>query len=99
MRYAAALLGFSVALAAYGTAAGAMGVLPNGARAAATAPLVRVEYYCSPGFEATVGGRCVATASADQVDLYLNEPAGDGYDEPVPLRRHHRHRKGLHARY
>ena len=98
MRYAAALLGFSVALTAYGTGAEALGVLPGGARGTQTAPVVRVGYYCSPGFEATAGGRCIAVASRDEVDLYLNEPAGD-YGEPAPLRRHHRHRKGLHARY
>ena len=97
MRHAAALLGLSVVLAASG--ADAMGGVATRAttRDLGTSPLVRVGYYCSPGYEATYGGRCVATASTDQVDLHYNEPSD--YDEPAPVpRRHHRH-KGLHERY
>jgi hypothetical protein len=68
--------------------------------AAAGAAPARAEYYCSPGFEPSYG-RCIATASTDQVDLYLNEPGGYIHEDapPVPLV-HHRHRRhGLRARY
>ena len=57
----------------------------------------QAEYYCSPGFEPINGGRCVATVSRSEVDLYLNDPV---YDEARPVRRHHRrHRHTVHARY
>ena len=60
--------------------------------------IVKVEYYCSPGFEPSYG-RCVATASTDQVDLYLNEPGGYDREELAPPVRHRHRRHGLHARY
>ncbi len=55
-------------------------------------------YYCSPGFEATSGGRCVATLSRDEVDLYLNEPAAEPF-VPAVRPRHHRRRHGIAERY
>ena len=56
------------------------------------------EYYCSPGFEPISGGRCVATISRSEVDLYLNDPV---YDEAPRARRHYRHhrRHFVRARY
>lgn len=107
MRHAAAPLGLSVALGVglglsvvlAASGAEAMGglVTPPASHALDGQPLVRVGYYCSPGFEATYGGRCVATASTDQVDLQFNEPSD--YGEPAPVvHRHHRHKR-LHERY
>ena len=62
-------------------------------------PIVKVGYYCSPGFVASYG-RCIATASTDQVDLYLNEPGGYDLEEaPAPVVRHRHRRHGLHERY
>ncbi len=55
------------------------------------------EYYCSPGFEPTFGGQCVATLSRDQIQLYLNEPVAEAI--PTVRSRHHRRRHGLAARY
>ena len=61
----------------------------------AKAPLAvtKVEYFCSPGFVPTYGGRCEATAVATQIELFLNEPV----EEPVV--RHHHRRHALHERY
>ena len=64
----------------------------------AAQPIVRIGYYCSPGFIASYG-RCIATSSTDQVDLYLNEPGGYDREEVAPPVRHRRHRRGLHERY
>ena len=61
-------------------------------------PLIKVGYYCSPGFVASYG-RCIATASTDEVDLYLNDPSGYDVDVvPVPVRHRH-HRRGIPERY
>ena len=93
-----ALIAFGLALA-LGTAAPAQAMIGARPASAAATPIVKVGYYCSPGFIASYG-RCIATASTDEVDLYLNEPGGYVHDEappPVLHRRHHRH--GLHARY
>ena len=56
------------------------------------------EYYCGVGFEASYGGQCVATLARDEIDLYLNAPAGEPYVPAVRPRRHRRHR-GLSERY
>ena len=54
------------------------------------------EFYCSDGFEPTSGGRCIAVAARDEIQLYLNDPVEDS-GEPVHHRRHRHH--GLHERY
>lgn len=74
-------------------------VLALGTALAAAAVPAQAEYYCSPGFAPSYG-RCIATASSSEVDLYLNEPGGYIHDDaPVPLV-HHRHRRhGLRERY
>lgn len=75
-----------------------VGALPAPAAPAQTG-IVKAEYYCSPGFD-PLYGRCVATASTDQVDLFLNEPGGYDREELPPPVRHTRHRRhGLHERY
>ncbi len=84
-------------LALAGLPAQAMtGALP--AAPTSAGPIVKVGYYCSPGFVASYG-RCIATADAQEVDLYLNDPAGyDNEVEPPPVRHRHR-RHGIHERY
>ena len=73
-------------------------VLALGTALAAEAVPAQAGYYCSPGYAASYG-RCIATASTDQVDLYLNEPGGYDREEAPPVV-HHRHRRhGLHERY
>ena len=52
------------------------------------------EYYCSPGFEPISRGRCVATVSRSEIDLYLNDPV---YDETTRVVRRHYHRHRHHA--
>ncbi len=97
MRLAAILLtglGLGAAATAVGTTgAAAMGAAPLPAMAAVAA-ITKVEYFCSPGFEVS-GSRCVATASRDEVDLYLNETFGDA----APRRPHRHRRRGLRERY
>ena len=60
--------------------------------------VAQAEYYCSPGFEPSYGGQCVATLSRDEVNLYLNEPGAEGDVQAIRPHRH-RHRRGLTARY
>ena len=95
-RSALLVLGLCASLVASALPARAMvGALPA---ASVALPLVKVGYYCSPGFIASYG-RCIATASTDEVDLYLNEPGGyDHEDAPVVVRHRHRHH-GLHERF
>ena len=92
----AAALVFGLAAVSLAPDADAMGRLDL-APAEIAAPIVKVGYYCSPGFEATYGGRCVATISRDEIDLYLNDSPVDN-DRPPPRRHHHR-RHGLVERY
>ena len=68
-------------------------LLGFGSAVLAMPPSAQAGYYCSPGFEATYGGRCVATTSRDEIDLYRNEPVAEAYVPPV--RHHRRHRHGL----
>ena len=89
MRHAAASATLLGSLVVSGSLAVALSLLSGSARA---------EYYCSPGFEPISGGRCIATVSRSEVDLYLNDPV---YDETPRVRRHyrrHRHHT-VHARY
>lgn len=94
MRNAVVLvLGFGLAISATGASA-----LPGAATGLALerpAPpaLTEVEYFCSPGFVPTYGGRCIATPARDEVELFLNEAV----EAPVYHHRHRRH--GLRARY
>ena len=94
MRFAAMLLtGLAAAATALSFAdAMAMSAAPL-APTLPRPPITAVEYFCSPGFEVS-GSRCVATASRDEIDLYLNETFGD-----APPRHHRRHRHGLRERY
>ena len=89
-----------LALASAAVPAQAMVGAPPAPAASTQAGIVKAEYYCSPGFDPRYG-RCVATASTDQVDLYLNEPGGYDREELAPpVVRHARHRRhGLHERY
>ena len=98
MRFAAILLtvlGLGTAATAAGiTGAEAMGAVPLAPLAPMSA-VTKVEYFCSPGFDVS-GSRCVATASRDEIDLYLNETFGDA----APRRHYRRHRRhGLRERY
>jgi hypothetical protein len=97
MRLAAPLiaLGFCVAAA---VPALAMGPVPSAATRTVAPSATLVEYYCSPGFEPTYGGRCVATLSRDEIDLYLNDTTDDGVAHHR-YRRHHRRHYTLHSRY
>lgn len=65
----------------------------------ATASLQRVGFFCSPGYEASYGGRCVATPARSEVDLYQDLPTY--YGEATTLHRtYRRHRRqGLHERF
>jgi len=95
-RPALLVLALGLSLASAGSANAMVGALPA---TAATRPVVKVGYYCSPGFVASYG-RCIATASNDEVDLYLNDPGGYDQAEVAPppvVRRHRRHR--LSERY
>lgn len=94
MRQVAAFL-LASSLLAIGAAAQAMPGLPTAAAPRPAPAITRVEYFCSPGYEPTYGGRCVATLSRDQVELYLN----DVYDDTTVVHRRHRHRHGLHERF
>lgn len=101
MRYAAVLglgLGLTTAGPIMTTSTAEAMVAPTAASfTSAAAPVSKIGYYCSPGFEATYGGRCVATASTDEVELFLND---SGYDDaPRRVYRHHRRRHGLSERY
>lgn len=89
MRHAAALLlGLGLTFAASG-AAGAMPMAPH---TSTSLPLTKVEYFCSPGYEPSYGGRCIATAARDQVELFVDTPV-EAYTH-VTRRRH-----GLRERY
>ena len=60
----------------------------------------RAEYFCSPGFEPSYGGTCVAVPARAEIELFVDQPLLGG-EEPVPLVRHsrrHRHH-GLRARF
>ena len=106
MRHAAAVFGLglfvtAVALATPGAEAMpgiAPGAAPAFAPSLAAAPdarVTKIEYFCSPGYVPSYG-RCIATASRDQVELFLNETV----DTDVTPRRHHRRRHhGLSERY
>ena len=92
-----AILALGVGLLISGSAVSALAMIRATLPVASAVPLTtKAGYYCSPGFVASYG-RCIATASTDEVDLYLNEPT---YTETpsAHVYRHHR-RHGLHERY
>ncbi len=94
MRHAAGLaLGLAlVGLASTGQAMVAWpAAVPSGASA-----ITKVEYFCSPGFEPSYGGTCVAVASRAEIELFVDQPIfAPTYRPRVRRRRHH----GLHERY
>ena len=57
----------------------------------------QAEHFCSPGFEPSYNGQCIATMARDEIQLYLNEPAYDA--APRVIRHHRHHRVGLRERY
>ncbi len=59
----------------------------------------RVEYYCSPGFEPSYGGACVAVPARAEIELFVDQPI---YGTEVTRRAvHHvrRHRHALRERF
>jgi len=98
MRHAAGLaLGLALTVSA-STAQAMVGAPLADARPAPPA-VTKVEYYCSPGFEPSYGGTCVAVPSRAEIELFIDQPI---LDEPRVLHRvphHRRHRSGLRERY
>ena len=86
--------GLASALAATlaATTVQAMGVAPL---ALPRAEPLRVEYYCSPGFEPGRGGTCVAVPSRAEIELFIDQPI---YGGATRSRVRHR-RRGLRARF
>ena len=60
----------------------------------------QAEYFCSPGFEPSYGGTCVAVPARAEIELFVDQPLL-GSEAPVPLARHYRrHRRhGLREAY
>lgn len=81
----------ALALAAAAAAAGScLMVVPGGARA---------EYFCSPGFEPSYGGTCVAVPARAEIELFVDQPLL-GVERTEVVRQYRRHRRhGLRARY
>ena len=97
MRHAAGLA-LGLALTGFASAAQAMVGLP-GAVAPIAPALTKVEYFCSPGFEPSYGGTCVAVPPRAEIELYVDQPI---YGVPVPTYRtyvRHRRRHGIRERY
>ena len=72
---------------------------PSLAPLTSTPAITKVEYFCSPGFEPSYGGTCVAVASRAEIELFVDQPifapVEPAYRPRVRRRRHH----GLHERY
>ncbi len=69
------------------------------AKGSAAAPAVtRVEYYCSPGFEPSYGGTCVAVPARPEIELFVDQPIY-GTEATRRLVHHRRHRHALRARF
>ena len=87
MRHAVGFLFTSVISAgvAYATSAVAFPLAPV---APQTPSLIKVEYFCSPGFEPGRGGTCVAVPSRAEIELYVDQPIYGG-----SVVYHHRHRR------
>ena len=56
------------------------------------------EYFCSPGFEPSYGGTCVAVPARAEIELFVDQPL---YETRTVRRviRHHRYRHGLRERF
>ena len=101
MRHATGLALGLMLLGATSTAQAMVGA-PGSARIAAPASdaaVTKVEYFCSPGFEPSYGGTCLAVAPRAEVELFVDqpifEPAARVYRSRVRRHRHH----GLSERY
>ena len=58
----------------------------------------RAEYFCSPGFEPSYGGTCVAVPARAEIELFVNQPLIGA--ETTAVRHYRRHRRhGLRARF
>lgn len=93
MRYVAAL---ALAASAAASAAQAMPATHLAFGSHGGQALTTVEYFCSPGFEPSYGGRCIATPARPEIELFLEEPV---YTGEVTTERHYRRHKGLRERY
>ena len=73
---------------------GAPAAMPSSA-----ASITKVEYFCSPGFEPSYGGTCVAVAPRAEIELFVDQPifapTEPRYRPRVRRRRHH----GISERY
>lgn len=73
-------------------------VAATGAGLLVAAPGARAEYFCSPGFEPSYGGTCVAVPARAEIELFVDQPLLGGEETVVRhIRRHRRH--GLRERY
>ena len=84
MRLAAVLVSAAVALAATGACLTGSGT-------------AHAEYFCSPGFEPSYGGTCVAVAPRTEIELFVDQPLYGG--ETIVRHRHHHRRHGLRESY
>lgn len=96
-------LALALALTA-GTAQAAVGLpaatLTVPARGEAGAPLLhRVEYYCSPGFEPSYGGTCLAVPARAEIELFIDQPIYATEETRRVVHRVRRHRHGLRERF
>ena len=58
----------------------------------------QAEYFCSPGFEPSYGGTCVAVPARAEIELFVDQPLL-GSEETV-VRHYRRHRRhGIRERY
>lgn len=87
----------SVLVISVGGAQAAPGAIGAVARSAAPA-ITNVEYFCSPGFEPSYGGTCVAVPSRAEVEIYVEQPI---YDTSETVHHHARraHHRGIRERY
>ena len=97
MRHVAGLA-LGLALVAATSAAQAMVAAPV-APTSTSSPITKVEYFCSPGFEPSYGGTCLAVAPRAEIELFVDQPI---FEPTAPtyrtrVRRHRRH--GISERY
>ena len=101
MRHAAGLVLGMALIALTSTAQAMVGSPGTVGDVKASAPAVtNVEYFCSPGFEPSYGGTCVAVAPRAEIELFVDQPI---YSTPItPSYRpyvRHRRRHGIRERY
>ncbi len=59
----------------------------------------RAEYFCSPGFEPSYGGTCVAVPPRAEIEQFVDQPL-IGADETTVVRHYRRHRRhGIRERF